>query len=162
MPKPPGPNDVVCPCLFADAAPVPSTSYSDPAAASCLLAKRWATKKQAGSTKNTGGHGHPKFLGIKMSHGQLIFPGQIILRQRGLKCHPGYHVGVGRDQTLFSTTVGFIKFKDERHLRHNRAKWRKYVSVQPLGDDWSEEYSEKVKKMVAARAVAKERLLTPP
>lgn len=65
---------------------------------------------QAGSTRNRGGSA-PKYLGIKMSHGQLAFPGQIILRQRGHKFHPGYHVGVGRDQTLFATTVGFIRFK---------------------------------------------------
>lgn len=74
---------------------------SDPAAA--LLpgwcgqwqAKRWATKKQGGSTKNKA-DSRPKYLGAKMSDGQLAFPGQILVRQRGLKIKAGDGVGVVR------------------------------------------------------------------
>lgn len=57
-----------------------------------MLACR-ATKKQGGSTKNKKGS-LPKYLGTKMSDGQLAFPGQVLVTQRGTKFHPGYNVGL--------------------------------------------------------------------
>jgi ribosomal protein L27 len=74
----------------------PSTSAAL-TAESCgsLLTRRWASKKQGGRTKNKK-DSQPKHLGVKMSGGQLIFPGQIIVRQRGQKFRPGHNVGMVR------------------------------------------------------------------
>jgi ribosomal protein L27 len=58
----------------------------------CVLPHR-ATKKQGGSTKNKK-DSQPKHLGVKMSGGQLAFPGQMLVKQRGTKFHPGYNVGM--------------------------------------------------------------------
>jgi large subunit ribosomal protein L27 len=54
-----------------------------------------ATKKQGGSTKNKK-DSQPKYLGTKMSDGQLAFPGQMLVKQRGTKFHPGHNVGMVR------------------------------------------------------------------
>jgi large subunit ribosomal protein L27 len=142
----------------------PSTSYAgaaaNPSAFACALGRRWATKKQAGSTKNRGGS-LPKYLGLKLSDGQLAFPGQIIARQRGLRFHPGLGVGVGRDQTLFATTVGVVRFREARLTRHNKVEVRKRVDVEPVGGDYSEGYAEKADQMVLLRRIAKAALLAP-
>ena len=68
-----------------------------------------AHKKAAGTTKN-GRDSNPKHLGVKINHGQAIFAGQIIVRQRGTKFHPGTNVGIGKDHTLFSLVNGHVSF----------------------------------------------------
>ncbi len=68
-----------------------------------------AHKKAGGSTRN-GRDSNPKYLGVKMYGGQVIEPGNIIVRQRGTKFHPGTGVGLGRDHTLFALTAGVVKF----------------------------------------------------
>lgn len=55
-----------------------------------------------------------KRLGLKISGGQKVKTGEIILRQRGTKFHPGEGVGLGRDHTLFALREGFVKFKKKR------------------------------------------------
>ena len=80
-----------------------------------------AHKKGLGSTRN-GRDSHAKRLGVKMFAGQQIKTGQIIVRQRGTKIHPGTNVGKGKDDTLFSLVDGTVKF--ERY-----GKDRKKVSV---------------------------------
>lgn len=85
-----------------------------------------AHKKAGGSTRN-GRDSEAKRLGVKIYGGQSIFPGQIIIRQRGTATHPGKNVGMGTDHTLFSKIEGVVKF-------HYGAKDRKFVSVVPHGE----------------------------
>ena len=68
-----------------------------------------AHKKGLGSTRN-GRNSHAKRLGVKMFAGQQIKTGQIIVRQRGTKFHPGDNVGRGKDDTLFALCDGTLEF----------------------------------------------------
>lgn len=81
-----------------------------------------AHKKGAGSTRN-GRDSNSKRLGIKCYGGEHVIPGNIIVRQRGTKYHPGSNVGLGKDYTIYATVAGQVKFED----RYGR----KYVSVYP-------------------------------
>ena len=69
-----------------------------------------ATKKAGGSSRN-GRDSAGRRLGVKRYAGQLVLPGNIIPRQRGTKIHPGDHVGMGRDHSLFSLVKGKVHFK---------------------------------------------------
>ena len=69
-----------------------------------------AHKKAGGSSKN-GRDSESKRLGIKLFGGQAASAGNIILRQRGTRFHPGVNVGCGRDHTLFAKADGFVKFE---------------------------------------------------
>lgn len=80
-----------------------------------------ATSKTGGSTSN-GRESHSKRLGVKLYGGQVVKAGQIIIRQRGTKFHPGLLVGRGKDDTLFALSAGVIKF-------HKGKKNRGFVSV---------------------------------
>lgn len=83
-----------------------------------------ATSKSGGSTQN-GRDSISKRLGIKLFDGHRVFGGEIIVRQRGTRVHPGRGVGRGGDDTLFAKAEGIVKF-------HYGAKQRKYVSIIPL------------------------------
>lgn len=83
-----------------------------------------ATSKSGGSTQN-GRDSHSKRLGVKLFDGQIVNGGEIIVRQRGTRIHPGNGVGKGGDDTLFAKAAGSIKF-------HFGPKGRKYVSVFPV------------------------------
>lgn len=79
-----------------------------------------AHKKGVGSSKN-GRESHSKRLGIKKFGGEVVIPGNIIVRQRGTRYHAGVGVDVGRDHTLFATISGKVVFttgKDERKSVH--------------------------------------------
>lgn len=89
-----------------------------------LIFRRWATKKTAGSTKN-GRDSLPKNLGVKKFGGERVIPGNIIVRQRGTRFHPGNYVGIGKDHTLYALKEGCVKF--ERH----KLTGRKWVHVEP-------------------------------
>ncbi|XP_016449174.1 uncharacterized protein LOC107774209 isoform X1 [Nicotiana tabacum] len=89
-----------------------------------LMFRRWATKKTAGSTKN-GRDSKPKNLGVKKFGGERVIPGNIIVRQRGTRFHPGNYVGIGKDHTLYALKEGCVKF--ERH----KLSGRKWVHVEP-------------------------------
>ena len=82
-----------------------------------------AHKKGAGSSRN-GRDSHSKRLGVKIFGGQLAKAGNIIVRQRGTQHHPGEHVGIGRDHTLFALVDGRVEFKKGR-------KERSFVSIRP-------------------------------
>jgi len=82
-----------------------------------------AHKKGLGSTRN-GRDSNPKFRGVKKFGGESVIAGNIILRQKGTRWHPGLNVGMGRDYTIFSLIVGEVKF--ERY-----GKDRQKVSVYP-------------------------------
>ncbi len=75
-----------------------------------------AHKKGAGSSRN-GRESESKRLGVKIFGGQVAIAGNIIVRQRGTKHHPGRNVGMGRDHTLFALTDGIVTFKKGRENR---------------------------------------------
>ena len=81
-----------------------------------------AHKKAAGSTRN-GRESESKRLGVKMYGGQAVLAGNILVRQRGTKFHPGTNVGIGRDHTLFAKSDGKVVFETKG------PKNRKTVSV---------------------------------
>ena len=72
-----------------------------------------ATKKAGGSSRN-GRDSAGRRLGVKRYGGQLVKPGNIIVRQRGTKIHPGDHVGMGRDHSIFSLIKGKVQFKKSK------------------------------------------------
>ena len=82
-----------------------------------------AHKKAGGSTKN-GRDSHSKRLGVKRFGGEQVLAGNILVRQRGTKFHPGKNVGMGRDHTLFSLTEGHVEFRES-------TGGRTYISVKP-------------------------------
>ena len=83
-----------------------------------------AHKKGTGSTRN-GRDSNSKRLGVKRYGGQVVKAGNIIIRQRGTRVHPGENVGRGSDDTLFSLIDGIVKFE---HKTQSRRK----VSVYPV------------------------------
>jgi large subunit ribosomal protein L27 len=85
-----------------------------------------AHKKGVGSSKN-GRESHSKRLGVKKFGGEAVIAGNILVRQRGTKHHPGLNVGLGKDHTLFALTNGVVAFK-------KRFDGRSYVSIVPAQD----------------------------
>jgi len=85
-----------------------------------------AHKKGVGSSRN-GRESESKRLGVKIFGGQLAVAGNIIVRQRGTKHHPGLNVGMGKDHTLFALVDGIVEF---RKRRNNKS----YVSVIPINN----------------------------
>ena len=81
-----------------------------------------AHKKGASSSRN-GRDSNPKYLGVKRFGGQVVKAGEIIIRQRGTKFHPGLNVGRGGDDTLFALSAGTVEF--------GRTRNRKTVSIVP-------------------------------
>jgi large subunit ribosomal protein L27 len=67
--------------------------------------------KKAGGSSNNGRDSQGQRLGFKKFGGQAVVPGNIILRQRGTKFHPGQNVGMGKDHTLFALVEGKVSFK---------------------------------------------------
>lgn len=86
-----------------------------------------AHKKGVGSTKN-GRDSRSKRLGVKIFGGQVAICGNIIVRQRGTKFHPGENVGIGKDHTIYSLIDGTVSFKKKRNNRN-------YISVLPLEEN---------------------------
>lgn len=84
-----------------------------------------AHKKAGGSTRN-GRDSRPKYLGIKRYGGQVVNAGEILVRQRGTKFHPGMHVGLGKDHTLYALIAGRVVFGVKGPLR------KRCVSVEPI------------------------------
>tara|TARA_B100001057_G_scaffold145356_1_gene145314 strand:+ start:267 stop:524 length:258 start_codon:yes stop_codon:yes gene_type:complete len=84
-----------------------------------------AHKKAGGSTRN-GRDSESKRLGVKKYGGELVKAGNIIIRQRGTKIHPGENVGCGKDHTLFATSAGHVKFSIKG------PKNKKTVSIIPV------------------------------
>jgi large subunit ribosomal protein L27 len=78
-----------------------------------------AHKKAAGSTRN-GRDSNPKYLGVKRYGGEAVLAGNILIRQRGTKVHPGENVGMGKDHTLFALKDGVVKFakKGPKNRQH--------------------------------------------
>lgn len=83
-----------------------------------------AHKKAGGSSRN-GRDSAGRRLGVKKYGGESVIPGNIIVRQRGTKWHPGEGVGIGKDHTIFATTEGKVTFRA-------KANGRTYISVLPV------------------------------
>ncbi len=75
-----------------------------------------ATKKAGGSSRN-GRDSAGRRLGVKKYGGQMVLPGNIIIRQRGTKIFPGQHVGMGKDHSIFSLVKGKVVFKKTKSDR---------------------------------------------
>lgn len=86
----------------------------------------FAHKKGVGSSRN-GRDSQAKRLGVKRSDGQFVLAGNILVRQRGTKIHPGENVGLGNDDTLFAKADGIVRFE-----RLGRDK--KQVSIRPKAE----------------------------
>jgi large subunit ribosomal protein L27 len=82
-----------------------------------------AHKKGGGSTRN-GRDSNPQYLGVKRYGGEAVLAGNILIRQRGTKFHPGRNVGLGRDHTLFALVDCVVKFE-------RKGRDRKFISVYP-------------------------------
>ncbi|MET3588934.1 large subunit ribosomal protein L27 [Bartonella silvatica] len=83
-----------------------------------------AHKKAGGSSRN-GRDSESKRLGVKKFGGEAVIAGNIIVRQRGTRWHPGDNVGIGKDHTLFALSNGTVSFQ-------KKANNRSYVSVVPI------------------------------
>ena len=83
-----------------------------------------AHKKAGGSTRN-GRDSESKRLGVKKFGGESVLAGNIIVRQRGTRIHPGVNVGCGKDHTLFAKSAGHVKFEVKGVNK------RKFVSIVP-------------------------------
>ena len=83
-----------------------------------------AHKKAGGSSRN-GRDSESKRLGVKKFGGEKVVSGNIIVRQRGTKWHPGTNVGIGKDHTIFAVAEGAVSFA-------KKANGRTYVSVNPM------------------------------
>jgi large subunit ribosomal protein L27 len=86
-----------------------------------------AHKKAGGSTRN-GRDSNPKYLGIKRYGGQLVNAGEILVRQRGTQFHPGMHVGLGKDYTLYALKTGRVVFAVKGALG------KRTVSIEPINE----------------------------
>lgn len=75
-----------------------------------------ASKKGASSTRN-GRDSNPQYLGVKRFGGEVVTAGEILVRQRGTKHHPGPNVGLGRDHTLYALAAGTVQFGQRRGRR---------------------------------------------
>ena len=87
----------------------------------------FAHKKGVGSTKN-GRDSESKRLGAKRADGQYVLAGNILYRQRGTRIHPGLNVGRGKDDTLYATASGILRFE-------RKGRDRKVASVYPIEEE---------------------------
>ncbi|AAM24171.1 MAG: 50S ribosomal protein L27 [Caldanaerobacter subterraneus] len=88
-----------------------------------MILQLFAHKKGVGSSRN-GRDSESKRLGVKRSDGQFVLAGNILVRQRGTKIHPGANVGIGKDDTLFALIDGYVVFE-------RKGRDKKQVSVYP-------------------------------
>lgn len=101
---------------------------------SMMESRRWATKKAGGSTKN-GRDSPGQRLGVKKFGGEAVIPGNIIVRQRGTRYHPGENVGMGRDHTIFAKVIGHVKFE------FNETRKRYVINVLPKAAEAAKSHS---------------------
>ncbi|KDN49013.1 hypothetical protein RSAG8_02366, partial [Rhizoctonia solani AG-8 WAC10335] len=103
-----------------------ATRWLPGAIKSTPLQVRTATKKAGGTTKNHGKSPGQR-LGIKKFSDQLVKAGNILVRQRGTQFHPGQHVGIGKDHTLFALVPGYVRYYSLPHPT-SRGQ-RRYVGI---------------------------------
>ncbi|MCT2007793.1 50S ribosomal protein L27 [Micrococcus lylae] len=83
-------------------------------------------QKKAGSSSKNGRDSNPQYLGVKRFGGQVVSAGEILVRQRGTKFHPGHNVGRGKDDTLFALSAGSVAYGQRRG--------RKVVDIVPAAE----------------------------
>ena len=106
--------------------------------------------KKAGGSTSLGRDSKAKRLGVKLQHGQAIRAGQVIIKQRGTKYHPGLNVARGADDTLFAKKSGIVKFLKKKVKKFDGSlKLRTFVSVEENLD------KKPTKKSAAKKSVAK-------
>lgn len=89
--------------------------------------------KKAGGSTHLGRDSQPQYLGTKVYGGQYVTSGSIIIRQRGTTIHPGKNVKKGKDDTLFATADGLIKFTKRKRMRFDgKVKMTKFANVIPV------------------------------
>ena len=125
-----------------------SSLQSLPLLSSPSLLVRHATKKAGGSSKNSN-DSIGKRLGLKKSGGQLVRAGNILVRQRGTKVHPGRNVGHGRDDTLWALIDGHIAFTYMHLPMRASNKWRKFIHVLKEGETLEDVKRETERKSAA-------------
>ena len=81
------------------------------------------SKKKGAASSRNGRDSNSQRLGVKRYSGEVVTAGTIIVRQRGTRFHPGYNVGLGKDDTLFAKVTGVVEFRD-------RGRMGKFVNVQ--------------------------------
>ena len=95
----------------------------------------FAHKKGMGSTRS-GRDSEAKRLGVKRADGQFVLAGNILVRQRGTKIHPGLNVGIGKDDTLFATANGIVRFerkgRDDKQVTCTPRKRSRLSNLQPV------------------------------
>lgn len=91
-----------------------------------MILQLFAHKKGVGSSRN-GRDSESKRLGAKRADGQFVLGGNILVRQRGTKIHPGNNVGIGSDDTLFAKVDGIVRFE-------RKGRDKKQVSVYPVDE----------------------------
>ena len=91
-----------------------------------MILQLFAHKKGVGSSRN-GRDSESKRLGAKRADGQFVLGGNILVRQRGTKIHPGNNVGIGSDDTLFAKVDGIVRFE-------RKGRYKKQVSVYPVDE----------------------------
>ncbi len=106
-----------------------------------------AHKKGVGSSDN-GRDSRPKYLGVKMFGGEHAIAGNIIVRQRGTRFHPGLNVGIGKDHTLYALVEGTVAFKKSR-------RDRTFVNILPLITEVQETVAEMPKEQPKKAAPVK-------
>lgn len=88
--------------------------------------------KKAGGSTALGRDSRSQRLGVKLYAGELAKAGSIIIRQRGTKYHPGKNVKRGKDDTLFATVAGYVKFSARKKKAYNnRLRLTKFVEIIP-------------------------------
>jgi len=87
--------------------------------------------KKAGGSTSLGRDSQPKYLGVKRSDGTPVKTGEVLVRQRGTKWHPGRNVGRGNDDTLFALADGTVRFRTRKVARYSGSLARRtFVHVE--------------------------------
>lgn len=86
--------------------------------------------KKAGGSTRLGRDSNPQYLGTKVGDGETVKSGQVLVRQRGTRIHPGKNVKKGSDDTLFSVAPGIVKFTQRKKIKFDSSlKKTKFVNI---------------------------------
>ncbi|XP_054608560.1 39S ribosomal protein L27, mitochondrial [Dunckerocampus dactyliophorus] len=106
----------------------------DPGQPFLLASLRFASKKSGGSTKNLGGKSPGKRYGLKKHEGNFVHAGNILATQRTMRYHPGAHVGMGTNKTLYALEDGHVRFTKEVYVPPPRSEEAcKVITQLPAG-----------------------------
>ncbi|XP_056153354.1 39S ribosomal protein L27, mitochondrial [Lampris incognitus] len=104
-----------------------------PCQSSLISTVRFASKKSGGSTKNTGGKSPGRRYGFKKVDGGFVHAGNILATQRIMRYHPGAHVGMGKNNTLYALEDGTVRFTKEVFIPPPRSAEAKLTTKLPKG-----------------------------